>query len=123
VDYRSEQRYREQLAFPGLEIDELGGTSFARLQTELMLPPIRLRSVGGGSFYLKWLRPSVFGTGIATNVDAPSARTRAVNVGVQLDARIMLFSYLRTTLSAGWAQAWIEDGRSADEFMISFKIL
>ena len=123
VDREAVKRFRSSLAFPGLEIDELGGTSFAKTQAELILPPIRFKNVGGSSLYLKWVRPTVFATAMATNVTDSDSRIRAVNVGGQLDLRIMMFSYLKTTLSAGWAQARQIDGRTGTETMISLKIL
>ena len=123
VDKEAEKQFRTPLAFPGLEIDEIGGTNFGKVQVELMLPPVRFRSVGGSSLYLKWIRPTAFVSGIATNITDSDTRVRAVNVGGQIDLRIMMFSYLKTTLSAGWARARLIDGRSSTETMISLKIL
>ena len=60
VDHREEKRYREPDAFPGLEINEVGGTNYARAMAEWNLPPLRFRGAGTPSFYLTWLRPAVF---------------------------------------------------------------
>ena len=89
---------------------------------ELILPPVRFRHVGGSSLYLKWIRPTVFGSVLWTDPENSDDRMRAVNAGAQLDLRIMLFSYLKTTLSAGWARARYGD-RTSDEAMVSLKIL
>lgn len=122
VDRSEIKQFRNPLAFPGLDIDAIGGQTWARSQAELMLPPIRFRHAGSASLYLKWIRPTVFGTVLWTDPGQSDRSQRAVNAGAQLDLRIMLFSYLRTTLSAGWARAkWGE--RTFDEAMISLKIL
>jgi len=123
VDKANEKQFRTALAFPGLEIDGIGGTNFVKSQAELILPPILFKNVGGSSLYLKWIRTTAFASGIMTEVDNDSRRAKAVNFGGQIDIRIMLFSYLRTTLSAGWAKAKRIDGSSSTETMVSLKIL
>lgn len=79
--------------------------------------------------FLKWMRLSLFSSGMYTNLhkdfiaDSPASRRRAVNVGVQLDLRIQLFSYLRSTLSFGRAVAQEKNGAKQWETMFSLKIL
>ncbi|MCH8247740.1 MAG: hypothetical protein IH951_15220, partial [Bacteroidetes bacterium] len=105
VDKRSEKQYREAIAFPGLEIDEIGGSNYAKVMAELILPPIRFRHIGGTMLFLKWMRLSVFASALYVNLDqefdlAPlPSRQRAFNVGAQVDIQIQLFSYLRSMLS------------------------
>jgi len=123
VDRAEVKQFRSTLAFPGLDIDGIGGTSYARAQAEAILPPVRFRHAGGASLYLKWIRPTVFASAISTNVLDSDLRGKAINAGAQVDLRIMLFSYLKTTLSAGWARAKVIDGPTSDELMISLKIL
>ncbi len=129
VDKKQAKQYHEQLAFPGLEIDEIAGTNYAKLMAELILPPVRFRHVGGAMLFLKWMRLSLFSSGMYTNLhkdfiaDSPASRRRAVNVGVQLDLRIQLFSYLRSTLSFGRAVAQEKNGAKQWETMFSLKIL
>ena len=65
---------------------------------------------------------AAFGTLLWTDPDNADDRIRSVNAGAQLDMRVMLFSYLKTTLSVGWARART-DGRTSDKGMISLKIL
>jgi hypothetical protein len=123
VDWRDEQRYREPSAFPGLEINELGGRSFARAMLEWNLPPIRFRRVGKPGLYLTWARPALFATALVTNPDQPSLRRTVGNVGSQLDFRLGVLSRLEMTLSAGCAVAF-ESGRPArGEAMASLKLL
>ena len=57
VDHETEKRYREYYSFPGLELNEVGGRSFAKAMLEWTLPPVRFRSVGNSGFYLNWAAP------------------------------------------------------------------
>jgi hypothetical protein len=45
------------------------------------------------------------------------------NLGAQLDFRIVLFTYLNSTFSAGYAVATDKDGRRSTEYMVSLKLL
>lgn len=123
VDHQTEQRFRTLYAFPGVEIDDAGGRTFTKAQIETILPPIRFREFGGSFLYLKWIRSSLFATGLVTDPDVPSARAEGFGVGAQLDARITLFSYLSATLSAGWGRARFGKGAWDQEWMVSLKLL
>ncbi|HVS64084.1 MAG TPA: hypothetical protein VMT85_11350 [Thermoanaerobaculia bacterium] len=123
VDRLDEKRFRTLYAFPGRDIDELGGRSFARAMLEWTLPPVRFRRLGVPSFYVNWLRPALFAGVLQTDPDASAFRTTDYSAGLQLDLRIVFFSNLSTTLSLGWAQAWGDSGDAEDEWMISLKIL
>jgi len=65
----------------------------------------------------------LFWSGLVINAGSEAHRRTAVNAGGQVDFRIMLFSYLRTTLSLGYAGAAEEGGALQKEFMFSLKIL
>ena len=69
VDHRDEKRYREYYGFPGAELNEIGGRNFVKSTVEWNLPPWRFRRVGTPGFYATWLRPAMFVTGLATNLD------------------------------------------------------
>ncbi len=106
---------------------------------ELILPALRFRRVGTPFLYLNWARLSLFSTVlkggmlgtdlIGTDEDTyGSTITQATNVGLQLDIRLVLFSYMRSTLSIGYAtaQSSLKDGTThsyAPETMISLQIL
>ena len=123
VDHLDEKRYRELEAFPGTPIDEIGGRNFVKSTLEWNLPPWRFRRAGTPGFYASWLRPAVFVSGLATNLDASSARRTAANVGAQVDLRFTMLSVLRLTLSAGAAVA-VEEGRAPrGSAMLSLKVL
>jgi hypothetical protein len=123
VDHREEKRYRESSAFPGVEINEVSGRNYARSMLEWNLPPLRFRRLGTPSLYATWLRPAVFATVLATNLDDPALRRTLGNVGGQLDLRFTLLSRLDMTLSAGYAWAFEGGSRPRDEVMVSLKVL
>jgi len=123
VDSGDEKRYRELESLPGLELNEVGGRNFARGMLEWNLPPWRFRRVGTPGFYATWLRPALFATTLATNVDSSSARRTTTSVGGQVDLRLTVLSNQDMTLSFGGAMA-LEDSRAPRrEAMISLKIL
>ncbi|HEY1340744.1 MAG TPA: hypothetical protein VGF59_24700 [Bryobacteraceae bacterium] len=72
---------------------------------------------------MNWARFSVFSSGLLTNLGAGAERQHYVDLGSQLDIRIVLFTYLNTTLSGGYAAAADRHGRISSEYMISLKIL
>jgi hypothetical protein len=123
VDHADEKRYREFVAFPGVPIDEVGGRNFAKSTLEWNLPPWRFRRAGKPGFYASWLRPAVFVSGVATNLDAPSVRRAAASLGGQVDLRFTMLSVLRLTLSAGAAVAVAQDRPPRGNAMISLKVL
>jgi hypothetical protein len=131
IDHQSVDRYREYYAFPGIELNELAGTNYVKLLLEWELPPVRFSSLGVPSFYLNWAHLALFTTGIVTNVDAGAGETtldgsplrrELVNVGAQLDIKLVSFFALPYTFSLGYAASFEENRRYSDEFMISLKI-
>jgi hypothetical protein len=123
VDHRNEKRYREFYTFPGVEIDEIGGTNYVKSMLEWTLPPVVFERFGIPAFYITWARPALFTSGIVTNVDRPSLRQKVANVGAQIDFRFSILSRLRMTFSTGYATAFEEEKRRSDEWMFSLKVL
>lgn len=123
VDHREEKRYREWYSFPGVELNELGGTNYAKSMLEWNLPPVRFRRAGSPGFYLTWARPALFASGIVTNLDERSLRTVVSNVGAQIDFRFVALSRLDLTLSVGHARAFEDGKRARHETMVSVKVL
>jgi hypothetical protein len=122
VDYREIKRYREFYAFPGFEINELAGRNYVRTMLEWNLPPIRFRKVGTKGLFLSWIRPAIFASAIATNLDLEE-ETTAQNLGAQLDLRLTALSRLNMTVSLGYAVGFVDGGDSRDEIMVSLNIL
>jgi len=123
IDNRSIKRYHQWYSFPGVDLNAIAGQTFTKAMLEWNLPPLRFRRVGSPGFFITWIRPSVFTTGIVTSWDNASERREVGNVGFQLDLRFGVLSRLNMTLSLGYAQAFAQGMKASNEFMISLKIL
>ncbi len=123
VDHKGVNRYREFYAFPGVELNEIGGTNYLKGMIEWTLPPLRFSSLGWPSLYGNWASLAFFGSAIATNVDADYDGVQVANAGAQLNLKIVFFSSLQTTFSAGYAFAFEEGRDPREELMLSLKIL
>ncbi len=123
VDYQEIRRFREYYSFPGVELNAIGGANFAKGQLEWTLPPIRFKRFGIPSLYCNWTQITLFTSAISTNLDRPEERARVADVGGQIDWKLVIFSNLESTFSAGYAAAIAEHQRPTDEVMFSLKIL
>jgi hypothetical protein len=123
VDYRDIRQFRQTESFPGLGIDRVGGSSFAKAQIEWVLPPLRFRRVGIPSFYLQWADLSFFTTGLVTDPDQRATRRTFTSAGAQLDFRLVTLSHLESTLSLGYAVAHAPGAPLHSLGMFSFKIM
>lgn len=112
VDYQDAHRYREYYAFPGLDLNEAGGTSFGKATAEWDLPPLRFRAAGVPSLYANWARLALFTSQLRTG------GRNYHDLGAQVDLSLVLFSNLESMFSVGYAKA----GRS-NEVMASLKLL
>ena len=90
---------------------------------EWNLPPYVFESVGTPSFYLNWLRPSVFVAGLWTDPGNSALRKDYASVGAQVDLRFSVLHWYDMTLSAGYAVGYQGGRRTGDEWMISLKIM
>ncbi|MBA2304875.1 MAG: hypothetical protein H0W08_19900 [Acidobacteria bacterium] len=123
VDRGEAKRYREYYAFPGADLNEVGGRNFLKSTLEWNLSPLRFRRVGTPGFYLTWMRPAIFAGGLLTNMDDRAVRRTLSNLGGQLDFQLTTLSSLDMMLSVGGAVAFESDQAARREFMISFKVL
>jgi hypothetical protein len=123
IDHLSVDRYRNYYSFPGVGIDAISGNSFAKALAEWNLPPVKFRHVGTTWLYANWARLSLFSSGLFTDFGTPALRQQYANLGTQLDIRIVLFTYMNTTLSGGYAAAATDNGHISTEYMVSFKIM
>jgi hypothetical protein len=123
IDHLSIDRYRDYYSFPGVGIDAIGGRSFGKLLGEYNLPPMRFREVGTTWLYVNWARLTFFSSGLVTDFTSAPSRDYFVNLGTQLDIRLVLFTYLNATLSSGYAAASDRNGHISTEYMVSLKIL
>jgi len=122
VDYQEERRYRSWYAFPGLELNEAGGTDFGKAGLEWTLPAVRFRKVGVPGLYANWSRLALFTSALVTNVTDDERRRDFYDVGAQVDLSLVLFSNLESTFSIGYATAF-EGEESSNEVMVSLKLL
>jgi hypothetical protein len=123
VDWQPSAQYRKVLAFPGVDIDALQARSFIKTMGELNLKPIRIRNAGTTWLYPTFIKTSMFGTHIVLNPDADVNRRHVFNAGAQIDLELVLFSYLKTTWSAGYARKLEAEIMPLEQWMFSVKLL
>jgi hypothetical protein len=123
VDWQPSEQYRKPLAFPGAEIDEIQARNYIKTMGELNLKPIRLRRVGANWGYPTYIKASVFGTHLITDVNNTENVRNIFNFGSQIDIQFVLFSYLKTTWSFGYARLLEHESNNKGQFMFSLKLL
>ena len=123
IDHLSTNRYREYYTFPGVAIDQIGTTDFAKSLVEWNLPPLRFRKFGTTYLYCNWARLTMFSSVLAGNLTSAPSRLVYGNAGTQLDFRVVIASYFNSTFSVGYAEALENHGRTSSEVMVSLKLL
>lgn len=123
VDHRAIKQFRETESFPGVDINAVGGSNYAKVQAEWTTPPLRFRRAGSPGFYFRWVDLSLYTTGLVTNVDHRALRRTLASVGAQLDVRSITLSHLESTFSVGYAAAVERGGPFHSAWMFSFKIM
>jgi hypothetical protein len=123
VDDKSIKRYHEYNSMPGFGIDEISALNFVKELVEWNVPPYVFENVGTPSFYLTWLRPSVFAAGLWTEPTNSSLRKTYTSIGAQVDLRFTVLHWADMTLSFGAAVGYQGSQRAGNEWMISLKIL
>ncbi len=126
IDHQDVQRYHEYYSFPGVKLNSIQGQNFAKITTEWTLPPIRFRRAGTPGMYLNWSRISLFSSGIISDINNSTYQNKVANLGLQVDFKMVIFTYMSATFSLGYATALKENlpiKKATNEFMISLKIL
>ena len=123
LDHQDPKRYRDYQSFPGVELNQIAGTNFARALVDWNLPPLRFRRVGTLALFATWARLSLFGGGIVTNMDLVPERRSLAHAGAQADLRLALLTRQPLTLSFGYTRAFERRRSLSDEWMVSLKIL
>ena len=123
VDYRAIKQFRNPESFPGLAINEVSGATYGKAQVEWVSPPLRFRKVGLPSAYLRWARLTAFAGGLVTDVDDEATRAGYLNVGAQVDIRMITLSHLESTFSIGVAVADGQGIPRSAELLVSLKLM
>lgn len=123
IDWQPVSQYRKTLAFPGAEIDHIKATGFVKTMAELCLKPLRMRNTGTTWLYPTYLRPVLFGTHLLCDPHLTNQQRHLFNVGAQLDLELVLFSYLKTTWSLGYARIPEIHSAPSQQWMFSVKLL
>ena len=123
IDWQPAEQYRNELAFPGAEIDQIPAYNYIKTMADLNLTPLRLRGVGTTWLYPTYIKPSVFATHLATDPFKKDLSRNIFNAGAQIDIQLVMFSYFKTTWSLGYARMLEKGAPVQDQFMLSLKLL
>lgn len=129
VDRCTPYQYRRSTAFPGADIDAIEAHSFAKAMAELNLQPIRFNNFGFMGLYPTYAQLSIFSSYLLAG-NGKKELGNYVNLGAQINVEFVLFNYLKTTWSLGYAYLLVEPsnrgtkvGRPGGEWMFSLKLL
>ena len=123
VDDGPIKRYHEYFSLPGFGLQAVSALRFGKEMVELNLPPTVFEDVGKPSFYLTWLRPSVFVAGLWTEPGYGASGKNYASAGTQADLRFTILHWYEMTLSFGYAVGYQDSRRAGTEWMISLKIM
>ena len=123
IDYRTANRYRSISSLAGAPIDAIKAHSYAKLMAELSLRPIRYKNLGFLNLYPTYTQLNIFGTALAADPWGSNAPRAFYNVGAQLNTEVVLFKYLKTTWSVGYAHVFGPGGYHRGDWLISLKLL
>ncbi len=123
VDWQPSEQYRTPMAFAGADIDQIQAYNYVKTMGELNLRPIRINNLGTTWLYPTFVKSSLFTTHLMTDFDKASDRSHIFNVGAQIDVQLVIFTYLRTTWSVGYAKKLENGQKPTDKFMFSLKLL
>lgn len=123
VDWQPADQYRKVLAFPGVDIDQIQAHNFVKTMAEFNLKPLRLKNIGFTWLYPSYLKSSIFGTHLLANPTSLKNTRNYFNAGLQIDLELVLFSYLKTTWSAGYARKFEKSLLPSQQWMFSIKLL
>ena len=123
VDWREPRQYRGSRAFPGVDIDAIPAHNYIRTMGELNLRPIRAREFGTTWVYPTHIYTSLFGTHLFADPDRSEVSRHIFNAGIQTDIEVVLFSYMKSTWSAGYARVFESGKDEGGQWMFSVKLL
>ena len=119
VENKDVKQFRGTFRFPGIPMYSLAASRFAKLMVENNFPPIRFGNAALGQHYLNHIDFSIYSQALYTK---SSQGNTWIDLGAQVNFIFKHWFNLESTLSAGIANAWYEDGNSW-EWFFSFKLL
>jgi hypothetical protein len=122
LEKQTTAQYREPQSFAGAEINEIGGSNFAKATLDLNLPPVRFRKLGFLSFYATYARLNLFASVLGTDLDRKELFDKYFNTGAQFDIELVWFSQIKSMLSLGWGRVFRNRLEPKDELMVSLKL-
>ena len=109
--------------FPGFEINEIAGRSFARQMVEWNLPPVVFESRRHAGASPDVAAAGGVRLGAVDRSRQRRARRDYANVGAQVDLRFSVLHWYDMTLSVGYAVGFAAAKRAGNEWMVSLKIM
>ena len=124
VDNGAVNRFRTTLSMPGAPIDEICAHAYAKFNGELSFTPIRLNNFGALKCYPNYIQLTTFVNDLMADYwgSERSYKENYISVGAQMNIPLVLFTYMSTTLSVGYARIW-GGGLDSGELMVSLKLL
>jgi hypothetical protein len=86
------------------------------------LPPVRFAEVGTPAFFLSYIRPAVFGGGMAT-AEPDGSTHHYADLGAQLDLNFTVALRLPMIFSVGAAGGWRDGHYRKTEWLASLKVM
>lgn len=108
-------------AMPGAELDQIRAKTYLRSHLQLDICPLRFNNFGALGIYPTWAQLSPFVGYLNASGD------NYLNYGAELNIEVMLFNYLKTTWSIGFARIhgfneMSPFGNARNEWMFSLKL-
>jgi hypothetical protein len=113
------KQYRKVFRFPGIPVYSLDTEKFVKIMLEDNLPPLRFGNASIGDHYLSHIDFAVYSQALLTKSHLGK---EWVDIGTQINFIFKHWFNLESTLSAGIANAWFDNGNSW-EWFVSFKLL
>ena len=113
------KQFEKMFRFPGVPIYSIISDKFIKVMVENSFPPIRIPNVSIAGIDLKNINISIFSQGLVS--DSPDI-SKIVDIGAQINIMFEHWFNLESTVSAGFAKAWWQNGNDT-EWFISWKLL
>jgi hypothetical protein len=113
------KQFEKMFRFPGVPIYSITSDKFLKVMVENSFPPLRIANVSFANIELKNINVSIFSQGLIS--DSPDIG-KILDLGAQINIMFQHWYNLESTISAGIAKAWWQNGNDT-EWFISWKLL